>query len=358
MRVPGDLVLRGQPRAEQQRVVGAERDRHARLEQRAQRDLGRLGRDAERHVGGRAHLAGDASAASRLTTAGSSTARMPWPIRSACRSSRHAATLAGRPARRRAGPAAGPPALGDPERGGEVVRRAAPLVVGQAEPGHAAARVLDGQPGQGPGLQRVLGPVGRHDDADADPGRGLGLGRRSSTSSSMGVMPPNRRGEDPDGSTWISSQPEPSARSSSADLGQQPPHVGRGRAAPNGRCRTAAGTGTSRARRSRSAAAASPAVSAGGSRMPWRPASSTSVACRMAPVKCRCRCAFGSAASGRSGLGHPVQCAAPTGRPRAAWPSGRCPLPGRRRRARRKAGNIRACRTPRRGPRPPRPRPG
>ena len=47
MRVPGDLVLRGQPGAEQQRVIGAEGDRDARLEQDPQRDLRRGRRDAE-----------------------------------------------------------------------------------------------------------------------------------------------------------------------------------------------------------------------------------------------------------------------------------------------------------------------
>ena len=40
-------------------------------------------------------------------------------------------------------------------------------------------------------------------------------------------------------------------------------------------------------------------VSAAGSRMPRSRASSTSVPCRIDPVKCRCRCALGSWASGR-----------------------------------------------------------
>ena len=59
VRVAGDLVQGGQPRGEEQRVVGTERDRHAGLEQAAQRDLRRDRRDAERDVGGRAYLAGD-----------------------------------------------------------------------------------------------------------------------------------------------------------------------------------------------------------------------------------------------------------------------------------------------------------
>jgi hypothetical protein len=51
VRVPGDLVLRGQPRAEQQRVIGPEGDRDVGVEQAAQRDLGRDRRDAERDIG-------------------------------------------------------------------------------------------------------------------------------------------------------------------------------------------------------------------------------------------------------------------------------------------------------------------
>ena len=49
-------VLPGQPGAEQQRVVGAERDRRAGLEQRRQRHRGQVGVDAERDVGDRADL--------------------------------------------------------------------------------------------------------------------------------------------------------------------------------------------------------------------------------------------------------------------------------------------------------------
>jgi hypothetical protein len=63
----------------------------------------------------------------------------------------------------------------DAERDRELGRAATPLVVAQPEPDHPAARVLRGQPGQRPRLQRVLGPVGRDDQADAHPGRG---GRR------------------------------------------------------------------------------------------------------------------------------------------------------------------------------------
>ena len=49
-------VLRGQPGAEQQRVVGAERDLRAGVEQLAQRHRGQVAVDAERDVRDRAHL--------------------------------------------------------------------------------------------------------------------------------------------------------------------------------------------------------------------------------------------------------------------------------------------------------------
>ena len=113
----------------------------------------------------------------------------------------------------------------------------------------------------------------------------------------MGVIPPNRAAKNPDGSTWISSQPEPSARSSSAISVSS-------RRTSAGVRSTERAMSYSRWNRNqpRSSIPLSRGgqswVSAGGSRMPCRPASSTSVACRMAPVRCRCRCALGSAASG------------------------------------------------------------
>ena len=60
MRLPGDLVLGGEPRAEQQRVVGSERDLDPRVKQRAQRDVGRGGGDPQGHVGRRAYFERDA----------------------------------------------------------------------------------------------------------------------------------------------------------------------------------------------------------------------------------------------------------------------------------------------------------
>ncbi len=67
-----------------------------------------------------------------------------------------------------------PAALGDPERGGELAGGAAPLVVGQAEPDDAASGVLDGEPGQRAGVERVARAVRRDHHRDAEAGR---LGR-------------------------------------------------------------------------------------------------------------------------------------------------------------------------------------
>ena len=67
------------------------------------------------------------------SSAGSSAARTPCPIRSAPRASRHARTLAGPSSSPPCGVRQQPAALGDAERRVEVVRPAAPLVVGQPE---------------------------------------------------------------------------------------------------------------------------------------------------------------------------------------------------------------------------------
>jgi hypothetical protein len=57
--MPGDLILSGEPGAEEQRVVRAERDRDAGLKQAAKRHVVRRGRDAHGHVRGRADFQGD-----------------------------------------------------------------------------------------------------------------------------------------------------------------------------------------------------------------------------------------------------------------------------------------------------------
>src|SRR6202012_2447729 len=120
----------------------------------------------------------------------------------------------------------------------------------------------------------------------------------SRASSTVAVRPPKRAAY-PDGSIWISSQPEPSSRSSSA--------ISR-----NSRRMSAGVRSTDRAvsysRWNRNQPRSSAPLSVGGHSSTraegrWTPcwrARSTSVECRIAPVRCRCRCALGSWSSGRA----------------------------------------------------------
>jgi hypothetical protein len=57
--VAGDLVLLDQARAEQQRVIGAERYRDPGRDQPPDRNRSLVRLDAKRHVGRRAHLTGN-----------------------------------------------------------------------------------------------------------------------------------------------------------------------------------------------------------------------------------------------------------------------------------------------------------
>src|SRR5438552_14815619 len=59
-------------------------------------------------------------------------------------------------------------AVGDPERVLELLGGSAALVVGKPEPDHTAIRVLGGEPGEGPCVERVPRAVGGDHDADAD----------------------------------------------------------------------------------------------------------------------------------------------------------------------------------------------
>ncbi len=154
--VPGQLVLGGQPGPEQQRVVGPERDRYARVEQRGSAAR----RPAVAATPSATFDAGQTSSvicrpASRLTSAGSVAAPTPWPTRSACRSS-HAAADALRAEQFAAVRDREQPGPGrDPERRGEVGGAPAPLVAGQAEAGHAASRVAGREPGHRPRVERM-----------------------------------------------------------------------------------------------------------------------------------------------------------------------------------------------------------
>ena len=92
--IAGDLVLLNQAPAEQKRIIGPERDRHASLEQvRTGTDAASGATPSPTLDDGQTSRVTSA-AASRLTTSGSSTARTPCPIRSARSRSSVAVTLA------------------------------------------------------------------------------------------------------------------------------------------------------------------------------------------------------------------------------------------------------------------------
>ena len=288
-------VLVGQPGAEQQRVVGAERDGGAGLEQLRQRHRGQVAsrRRARRWRPGRPPGRRPAST-SRSSRRGSSTDRTPWPSRSACsvvEARPHG--VRARAARRRAGPSSSPARSAIAKAGAKSAVTPAPLVVGEPEADHAAAGVLRGQPGQGARVERVPGAVGRDHHGDArgrSPRERLAhgvehqVGERGDPAEPRGV--PARVDLDLQPAAAVARRrPRPPR----APAGVRRPRC----AAPTGRRRRAAGSGTSPSRRPPTAAAASRSTSASGSRMPSRSASSSSVACRIDPVKCRCRCAFG-----------------------------------------------------------------
>ena len=209
-------VLGGQPRAEQQRVVGTERDRRAGLEQRGQRHGGEVGVHAERDVGDRADLERDpgvdhpgqqvgvldrADAVTEPAGVEQVDARgAPTRVRSA---HRRGAPAAGRPARRSRTRARTPRsrrvarrwrARSRRRRGRRTGRRAGPAC---ARPG-----------GAGCGWRR-----------SPPRSRARSWPRSSRTASrtrSVNAVIPPKRAPYPDGSTWISSQRPPSRTSSSA----------------------------------------------------------------------------------------------------------------------------------------------
>ncbi len=130
------------------------------------------------------------------------------------------------------------------------------------------------------------------------PVRSLASRTASSTRSVNAVMP-SKRAAYPLGSTWISSHRPPSRTSSSA-------------ASSTSRRTSSSVRSTDRAtsyrRWNRNQPFSSAADSSGGQSstresgrwIPSRAASSSSVACRIDPVKCRCRCALGSASRSRT----------------------------------------------------------
>ena len=220
---------------------------------------------------------------------------MPWPSRSACRESRtvHAVRpeqLAAVRDQRQPRP------LRDRERRREVARPAATLVVGQAEPHDPAVDVLRGEPGQGAGVERVPGPVGGDDYRHAEAGVPLRDSTASSTRSVNAVTPPNGRRT---ARVHLDLQPAPAvADVVLGGLAHQAAYVVLG--AQHGPGDVV------------EPLEAEPALLVRG-REPRRPlrdqrvrqrdavtcASSSRVSCRIDPVKCRCRCALGSACRSR-----------------------------------------------------------
>jgi hypothetical protein len=176
--VAGRGVLRGEPRPEQQRVVGAEGNPGAGVDEAAQRDGVQRGVDPEGHVGRRAHLEryprvdhpGEQLAVLSRAHAvpqpggGQGVQGVPHVVR--------AEQLAAVRQARQAGPRR------DPEGGCEVRRVTAPLVVGQSETDHlarAVAGIPGGQPCQRPGVEGVADPARGDDHRDLAGGGSAGL---------------------------------------------------------------------------------------------------------------------------------------------------------------------------------------
>ena len=165
----GGGVLGEQAGPEQQRVVGAEGDGGARLDERGKRHVGERGEHAERDVARRAHLERDAGVDHALqhrgVLAGPHAVADPGGGQVVQGHLDVVGTeqLAAVRHPRQAG------ATGEVEGRGELGGPAAPLVVRQAEPDDGArplALVPDGEPGQGAGVERVPDPAGRHHDGD------------------------------------------------------------------------------------------------------------------------------------------------------------------------------------------------
>ena len=192
-----------------------------------------------------------------------------------------------------------PGPLGDPEGRGEVLGRPRRSSLDSPKPTTPRSGVLRGQPGQRAGVQRVPGAVRRDDHPDPEPGRPAASPPRPG--------PPRRRGQPTQPGrvrrgVHLDLQPAGAlARSSSAASRTSRWMSSALAEAPSGRRRRAAGSGTSRARRSPAARrGAVRSARTSGRRTPYSSASSSRVAGRIDPVKCRCRWAFGSARRSRA----------------------------------------------------------
>ena len=247
-------VLAGQPRAEEQRVVGAQRDRGAGGEQLGQRHRRQVGVDAEGDVGDRAHLEGDAAVddadragrgprrPGRRGPAGRRAARRGTSRMCSGPSSSPPCGVSSRPARSaiRKAPAnsAVRPRRSSLERPNPTTPRPA-----YCPASRASVRASSGCRVRLAAITTAMpSPVDREASSTA-----------SSTRSVNAVMPPNRAAY-PLGSTWISSHRPPSTHVVLGGLTHQPAYVGLACAAPTGPRRRDAGTGTSPSRRPPTAA--------------------------------------------------------------------------------------------------------
>jgi hypothetical protein len=233
------------------------------------------------------------SSASRLTKSGSSTARTPCPIRDACSRSSAATTLAGPVSSPACGTRSSPARLAmrkarskssaGPRR--SSLDRPRPTT---PRPANCAASRAIVRASRGCLVRLAARMIAIPVPVAADASRAA-----SSNSSVNDVMPPYLAAK-PDGSACNSSQPEPSARSSSAIS-----RISRRKSAGVRSTERAVSYSRWNRNQPRSSAVDSrgghSSVRAGGSAMPCCPASSTMVEWRIAPVRWRCRCALGSA---------------------------------------------------------------
>ena len=168
-----DLVLRAQPRAEQQRVVRPQRDLRAGLDKLAQRHVLRRPVHTERDVAAGADLEGDVAAYHLVQD--------PWVLDTADAVSESVGGQSGQRLSDRRCPeqltsvrhAGQSGTAGNVERDGELGGDSTAFVIAQTESDHmsgAITGVARGQASQSPCIQRVPDPVCGHDDRDTDPG--------------------------------------------------------------------------------------------------------------------------------------------------------------------------------------------
>ena len=186
----GRRVLREQAGPEQQRVVGAEGDRHAGRPQPRDRGptRGRAPRRARRWRPGRPRRRPGARPAAPAAPGPPPTApraraggpRGPPPRRAPTRGPRSSPAC---------GTATSPASRASRNALREVLHVALGLVVGQPEPDHPAPGEPPRQPGQGLRVAGVAGPVRGDDQRRPDAGAAVPAASASSSSSTVGLQP-------------------------------------------------------------------------------------------------------------------------------------------------------------------------